>query len=332
MRMGASEGTGGSRGVVAIVGLLCVLAAGCSTQRKPPPRPPAPPLRVGIAPDYPPLIFKRGEEIMGVEADLARELAKGLGRPLKFVELEFEELIRALVDGRIDIIMSGMSITDARKVRIKFSDPYLNNGLLAMMRVESADEFSSPERIKQSVADIGVKQGTTGEAFVTKHCPRATVVPLLRPSDAAYELRRRRIDLFIHDGYAVAWLVSENEAEFTALWTPLTEEYLAWGLRHGATEFQASVNRLLARWKEDGVLTAIVGRWLPYMVAGSSRTVVAGTSRGIVAGTSRGIVAGTSRGIVAGTSRTLVGAAVGSGRLIDSAPSYVLLTGGQTAR
>jgi polar amino acid transport system substrate-binding protein len=250
-----------------IVFSLSVLALGCSTRATPLPPAPAS-LKVGVTPDYPPLIFKSADKIIGLEADLAHELARALGRPLEFVELRFEELISALVVGRIDIIMTGMSITEARKVRINFSDPYLDNGLLAMMRVEDAGKYDSPKRIMQSAVDIGVKQGTTGDAFVKQHCRKAQVVPLLRPSDAPYELRRRRIDLFIHDAYAIAWLISENEAEFTALRTPLSEDHLAWGLRRGDDDLLRSANRLLAQWKQDGVLTMIIGRWLPRM-AGS---------------------------------------------------------------
>jgi polar amino acid transport system substrate-binding protein len=246
---------------------LSVLVLGCSNLATP--VPPAPPsLKVGVTPDYPPLIFKSAGKIVGLEAELAQELASALGRPLEFVELQFEGLIPALVAGRIDIIMTGMSITEARKVRINFSDPYLNNGLLAMMRVEDAGKYNSPQRITQSTVDIGVKQGTTGDAFVKQHCRKAQVVPLLRPSDAPYELRRRRIDLFIHDGYAIAWLISENEAEFTALWKPLSEDYLAWGLRRDDQGLLGAANRLLAQWKQNGVLTTIIGRWLPGM-AGS---------------------------------------------------------------
>ena len=104
-------------------------------------------LRIGITPDYPPLIFKTGEEIKGAEADFGNLLAKELKRKAQFIELPWEELIPALIGGKIDIIMSGMSITDARKVRVDFTEPYMKSGLMALMRAEDAPRYSTLESI-----------------------------------------------------------------------------------------------------------------------------------------------------------------------------------------
>ena len=96
------------------------------------------PLRVGITPNYPPMIFRLNEKITGVEADFAMRLGRELNRPVQFVELEWDQQIGALLEGQIDIIMSAMTITDARKVRIYFTDPYLKSGLVAAIRAEDA--------------------------------------------------------------------------------------------------------------------------------------------------------------------------------------------------
>ena len=55
------------------------------------------PLMVGITPDYPPLIFRQGESITGIEIDLARKLGKELNRPVRLVTLKWEEQIDALL-------------------------------------------------------------------------------------------------------------------------------------------------------------------------------------------------------------------------------------------
>jgi ABC-type amino acid transport substrate-binding protein len=107
------------------------------------------PLRVGVTPDYPPIISKRGKDIIGVEADLARRLALELNRPVQFIELRWEKQIPALLAGETDIIMSGMSVTKARKVRIDFSDHYLKSGLLNMMLIEDAFRYNSLSDIMQ---------------------------------------------------------------------------------------------------------------------------------------------------------------------------------------
>jgi len=80
-------------------------------------------LRVGVSPNAPPLIYKQGEKIVGLEAEFAKEFAQYLGKSVRFIEVEWVDLIPALLENQIDIIMSGMSITKMRQVRISFSEP-----------------------------------------------------------------------------------------------------------------------------------------------------------------------------------------------------------------
>src|SRR5262245_11470139 len=82
-------------------------------------------LRVGTSGDYAPLTFVEGGQLKGVEIDFANELAKETGRKLELVQMPFVELIPALEGGKIDVIMSGMSVTSERKEKVEFTDPYL---------------------------------------------------------------------------------------------------------------------------------------------------------------------------------------------------------------
>ncbi|MBW1800089.1 MAG: transporter substrate-binding domain-containing protein [Deltaproteobacteria bacterium] len=224
------------------------------------------PLRVGITPNYPPIIFKLKEKITGVEADLARLLGERLHRPVEFIPLRWERQIPALMEGQTDIIMSGMSITIARKIRIDFTKPYLQGGLLAAFRTENASKYNSYEKIVRSRSVVGVVESTTGHVFVQKNFENAQrIIALAKSSDGAFELKRRGIDLFVYDAPSIIWLVSENEAELTAHWDPLNEEFLAWGLRREDQALLKRINEILDIWKEDGTLAQVLKRWLPYM-------------------------------------------------------------------
>ena len=84
--------------------ILLTLAFFFSACAAPIPKEPPPiPLRVGVFPYYPPMIFKQNGEIRGAEADLAIRLAKMLGKEAQFIELGWEQLIPALTEGKIDI-------------------------------------------------------------------------------------------------------------------------------------------------------------------------------------------------------------------------------------
>jgi polar amino acid transport system substrate-binding protein len=222
-------------------------------------------LRVGVTPTYPPIVFRQGGQIAGVEADLARLLGARLGRPVYFADVAWDQQVDALLARRTDIIMSGMSVTEARAVRIAFTDPYLEVGLMAAVRTEDARRYGSREALLQAPATVGVVERTTGDVFVQQNFPNARRVPFSLAKDGALALRHRTIDVFVHDGPSIAWLVSANEADLAGLWQPLNRENLAWGVRRDDPELLAQINEALGVWKRDGTLTGVLVRWLPYL-------------------------------------------------------------------
>ena len=220
------------------------------------------PLVVGCTPDYPPLMFRQNDRILGAEVEFASELGKELGRPVRFIEVRWEDQIDVLMQGQIDIIMSGMTITDARKVRVAFSDPYLQLGIMPMVRTRDADRYTTPEAIFSGNARIGVKKGTAADAFANRNC-RSSSISYVQPPDAYFFLINRRIDVYLHDGPGVIWLAAEHEADLEAVRKPLTNDELAWGLRKDDAALLASVNSALAKWKSDGTLKRILDKWIP---------------------------------------------------------------------
>jgi polar amino acid transport system substrate-binding protein len=247
---------------ITLLVLVIFVFGNCTTAQIENTEPPS--LLIGVTTNYPPVIFKQGGEIAGIEADLAQLLAMELGKSVKFIELGWEDQIPSLIAGKTDIIMSGMSITKARKIRASFADPYLKSGLVAMMHVENARKYDSIENIKQSDLNIGVVKGTTSDIFVKQNFPNTLrLAAFQRAGDATTPLKNRAIDIFIHDAPSIMWLVSENEADLTALWEPLNEEYLAWGVRRDNEELLMKVNSILNKWKKDGTLKRILLRWLP---------------------------------------------------------------------
>lgn len=250
--------------------LLAVVLAGCSTSSPAPgseagERTRGEPLRVGVAPDYPPLIFKQDGRIVGLEADMARAMGRQLNRPVVLVEKPWTDLISSLLNGEVDVIMSGMSITPERQVRIVFSKPYLKVGQLLLMRRADADKYPSIDSLQTSGVRIGVQKGTTGEQLLRQGFPSARKAVYLSASDAALDLVRNRIDFLLHDAPMVWWLASENEADLMALDRPLSEEYLAWGVRRDSQPLLEKMNHALAVWQSSGTLDYLLNRWLPYM-------------------------------------------------------------------
>ncbi len=224
-----------------------------------------PPVRVGITPNLPPLTFKLSGKLAGLEVDLATELAREMGRPVTLVEVKWEDQIPLLLAGETDIIMSGMSVTDVRKVRIDFTDPYLQGGLMAVVRLQNQRELTTKAHLSRGFVALGAVRDTTAHVFIEKNFPRAKKVLYRDRETGISELKLRRIDAFIDDFPSAVWIVSQNESYLMLIREPLNEEFYAWGIRKGDEALKGQLNTILKRWEEQGVLKRLKARWLPYL-------------------------------------------------------------------
>lgn len=226
-------------------------------------------LKVGISTNAPPLAYRQKDQIAGLEPELAREFAAYLGRQVRFVEVEWVNQIQALLDMRTDIIMSGMSITPMREVRIAFSKPYFRSGQMAL--IPRKDKARYPMGfygiLGQSIKlKIGVVKGTTGQSFVQKSFGTAKKIVSYKNSRIALDkLLVGKIDMLIHDAPIVLMMAAENEAKgLSTIPSLLTEEYMAWGIRKTDTELIDAANRFIDELNQKGKLEAITRKWIPY--------------------------------------------------------------------
>lgn len=220
-------------------------------------------LRVGVAPDMPPLVFKSDSEIKGMEPDFARALAASMGKTVQFVELPWEKLPDALLNGKIDIIMSGMTITQARLMRMNFSKPYLQAGQTILVRRSDAALIGMT--LGDPKTPVGAQKGTTGDFWIKQNCSRSQRILFSSPQKGAKALLAKRIDAFICDAPVNWWLASVNEAAgLTVVGGYLTEEYLGWGIRKEDTALLEAANKFIDEGRASGKLLSIVKTWIPY--------------------------------------------------------------------
>jgi polar amino acid transport system substrate-binding protein len=224
-------------------------------------------LRVGLVTDYPPLAFEDAGQVAGVEVDLAKVVAFDLNREIVFKTMAFDDLIPALVGGRIDIIMSGMSITPARERQVAFAQPYLQAGQMALIRANERSQFPDRQSLVSTRLRVGYVRDTTGAQFVEGHMPNARRAPQDSIEQGVQALRSATIDVFIHDAPTI-WRIAGNptEEELTGLFWPLTDEYLAWAVRPSDALLLKQLNDVLNRVKENGGLQAILKRWIPMRI------------------------------------------------------------------
>jgi polar amino acid transport system substrate-binding protein len=220
-------------------------------------------LRVGTNGDTPPYAFRRGERLEGLEIDLSTELGKALGRPVDLVDLPWDRLFDALLAGKVDVLMDGLTVTPEREVRVAFGAPYLRTTIAVLIRREDTKRFRSPDEVCDSPIDVGVVAETTGEKHLRERCPVMLPRVYRTVRDAVGELRGRRIDAVAHDGPVLLWLQSRYEAELQVVPTRITDERLAWAFRREDVRLRERADAALATMRANGTLDRILGRWVP---------------------------------------------------------------------
>ncbi len=253
---------------VLLTGLLLIAGCAPTAQNSSRPATIAPDenvLRVGVSTNLPPLIFKQNNEIVGLEAEFARELAGYLGKSLHFVELNWKDQIQALLDNRIDIIMSGMSVTPLREVRVAFTLSYFESGQLALIRRKDAARFGTGLFSMANAEAIGAIKDTTGAYYVERQFSNVKRKLYKNSRSAVKDLIKEEIDIFIHDAPMILYLASENETRgLTVLFALLTKEPLAWAVRKNNPELLKSANDFLQSFNEQGKLNQLIKYWIPF--------------------------------------------------------------------
>lgn len=222
-------------------------------------------IRVGTSGTYPPFSFADNGRLEGIEVDFARALANEIGRAVEVVQVPFPDLVGELTAGKIDIIMAGMSITPRRAELVNFTAPYLEVGQMALVRKEDDLRLAGHDWTRIEGLRVGFERATTGAKYVQAELKHVLPVEFANKEDGLTALKQRKIDVFVHDAPFV-WLVvgspHDPNAELAGRFTPLTDEQLAWAVRKGDGELLDQLNSVVARWRENGAIDAVLDKWI----------------------------------------------------------------------
>ncbi len=224
-------------------------------------------LRVGLEPGYMPFEMKdKKGNIIGYDVDMAKKMAKDMGVKLKLIPTAWDGIIAGLITEKYDIIMSGMTITQARNLKVNFANPYIVVGQTVMMRKELASSINSAKDLDKPNFTIVTKLGTTGEIATRKFFKKAKIITFETESDAASEVLSGKADAIVYDQpYNVLFMSNKGKGKLVHLDTPLTYEPLGWAIRKGDPDFLNWLNNFLRQMKEDKVVgfsDKIYNRWL----------------------------------------------------------------------
>ena len=213
-------------------------------------------LMVGINAEYPPFEYYEGGNIVGIDVDLANALGKKLNKKIVFENMKFNALLASLSANKVDVIISGLVITDERKKQFDFSDPYYDNETVIVVK-ENDNTIKSADDLKGKT--IGTQVGTVSDNFVTA-IERATVNRYDSTVLAIMNLKAGKDDVTVIDKAGAIQVLNANDG-FKVL-DNMNIANLPYGIaiNKGNDELLTQINQAIKEMKESGELEAIINK------------------------------------------------------------------------
>ncbi len=223
---------------------------------------------LGLDVGFPPMGFtdEKGE-ITGFDIDVAQEVCSRLGVKLVKKGIDWEKKEDILNDGTIDCIWNGLSVTPGRKGAMNFSEPYMKNELIFVVRQDSSAK-AVPDLAGST---IGVQSGATAHELLQSSSlyPKISIVTFNDNLTLLQQLKQGTVDAALVDSVVAFYYMSSNDEPFFILPSSLGEEKYAIGFRKGDQKLRDRVQEIISDLKTDGTLGKISKKWF-----GSDITIV----------------------------------------------------------
>lgn len=205
---------------------------------------------------FEPYEYYEGDQIVGIDAEMAAAVAEKLGMELQIEDMEFDSIIPAINSGKADIGVAGMTVTEDRLVNVNFSDPYTT--ATQVIIVQEGSEIAGNDDLAGKT--IGVQLGTTGDIFA-EDVEGATIERYNKGMDAAQALANGIIDAVIIDNEPAKQFVSKAEGLKILDEEFVTEEY-AIAIAKDNEELLEKVNTALEELTADGTIQSIIDKYI----------------------------------------------------------------------
>lgn len=219
-------------------------------------------LNVGMTGTQPPMNIKdKNGQMIGLEAELAEMMAANMGVKTNFVTMPFNQLLPALESGKLDIVISSMTMTPKRNVKVAFVGPYYVSGKGILTKFDKMAELQDPTGLNNANFKVAVLKDSTSQMFVERAAPKAKMLAVKEYDEAINLLTTGKIDAVVADFPFCAFAAIRNKSKgLIAGQAPLTFEPLGIAM---------PADTLLLNWSQNflgvlegtGQLKAMLLRW-----------------------------------------------------------------------
>ena len=213
-------------------------------------------LTMGTNAAFPPYEYKDGDDIVGIDAEIAQALADKLGLQLEIVDMDFSSLITSIQSGKIDMSLAGMTVTEERKQNVDFTDSYAT-GVQVIIVKDDSDIVDDNLEGKM----IGVQEGTTGHLYCSDDWGEENVIAYTNGATAVQALVQGKVDCVVIDQEPAKAFVEANEG-LKILDTAYTTEDYAAAVSKDNPALTAALNSALQELKDDGTIQGILDKYI----------------------------------------------------------------------
>lgn len=220
-------------------------------------------LVVGMSGDQPPLnATSRDGKIIGLEADISSRMATAMGVKLTVASMPFSQLLPALSDGKVDMILSGMTMTPTRNLKVAFVGPYYVTGKAFLTKKETIASLKDADGIDKPEYVVVALKGSTSQAYVEKVLPKAKLVPTNDYDEALDMVIKDKAHVMVADyHFCVVSAVRFRDKGLTTVTAPLTFEPIGVAMPDGDPLLVNWVQNFLVTLNGSGDLKTMTERW-----------------------------------------------------------------------
>lgn len=208
---------------------------------------------VAMEATFPPYEFYKGDEIVGIDVDILNEIGHRKGVRFKLEDMAFDSIITAVQTGKVDLVVSGLTVTEDRKRMVDFTRSY-SGAKQVVIAPKNAPEYT---REQLATIRVGVQHGSSGDMYVTDNIcePERFTNGAL----AVSAMNAGKLDAVVLDNAPAENHVA-GSPDLTIQPRALVEEEYAMALRKGNTQLLNMLNAALNEMEADGTLKAIIDR------------------------------------------------------------------------
>lgn len=214
-------------------------------------------LTMGTNAAFPPYEFYDGDNIVGIDAEIAGLLAEKLGLTLEIMDMDFSTIITSVQTGGVDIGLAGMTVTEERLENVNFTDSYATGVQVIIVKEDS--DITSVDDLEGKL--IGVQEGTTGHTYCSDDYGEENVLAYTNGATAVQNLVNGAVDCVVIDEQPALSFVEANEG-LKILDTEYVVENYAAAVAKENTALLDALNTALKELQEDGSIQEILDKYI----------------------------------------------------------------------